>query len=116
MASNYARQAEKAAVRHGFGERQRNRFPDPGFIPSPKTPVDRVPVPVFGRDIATWGPATQPTEYPIDDRAVLLGTPTASSVLRLNRQQTLQNTRFRFAEITPAQACLQKAALNQPVR
>jgi hypothetical protein len=42
----------------------------------------------------------------------LLGRPASTTVLRLYGQQALQNTPFRFGEIAPAQACLQKAALN----
>ncbi len=34
-------------------------------------------------------------------------------IFRLYGQQVLQNAPFRFDEITSAQACLQKAALNQ---
>lgn len=105
-----------ATVRHGFGQCHRHSLPDPGVVPPPEWPIDRVPVAVFGRDIAPWRSATQPPEYAIDDRAVLLGAATAPPVLCLNRQQTLQNTPFRFAQIAPAQACLQKAGLNQPER
>ena len=99
-------------VRHGCGQRQRRGFPDPGFIPPSETSIDRVPVAVFGRDIPPRRSATQSPEYPIDNRAVVIGAATAPPVLRFNRQQTLQNTPLRLAQIAPAQPCLQKAGLN----
>ncbi len=36
-----------------------------------------------------------------------------AAVLRVDRQQALENTPFCFGEIASAQTCLQKAALNQ---
>ena len=102
------------AVRHDLGQRDRYGLPDPGIAPAPKPPVNRVPVAVFGRDIAPRRAATEPPEYPVNDRPVRFGPPTSPPVRCINRQQTPQNTPFRFAQIASAQACLQKAALNQP--
>ena len=101
------------AVRHDLGQRDRYGLPDPGIAPAPKPPVDGVPVTVFGRDIAPRRAAAEPPEYPVNDRPVRFGPPTSPPVRCINRQQTPQNTPFRFAQIASAQACLQKAALNQ---
>lgn len=38
----------------------------------------------------------------------------SAKVFRFDGQQVPQNAPFRFSEIASAQACLQKAALNQP--
>src|SRR5579864_3047974 len=105
-----------AAVRHDLRQRDRDSLPDPGLAPAPESPVDRIPVAVFGRNITPGRSAAKPPKYPVDDRTVLLWASTAPPVRRVNRQQALQNTPFRFAQIAPAQACLQKAALNQPAR
>ena len=75
-----------AAVRHDFGERHGYGLPDPGLAPSPEPAIDGVPTAVFGRHIAPWSAAAKPPEYAVDYRAVLLGTPAATTVLRLNRQ------------------------------
>ena len=77
-------------IRAGFGQRQLHGFPDLCFVPPPESPIDRVPVAVLGRDIAPWRAATQPPEYPVDDRAVLFGTTTVPLVLCPSRQQALQ--------------------------
>lgn len=63
-----------------------------------------------------WSAATEPPEDAVDDRAVLLRRSSSTTVLRLDRQQALQNSPFRFGQIASAQARLQKAALNQPRR
>ena len=102
------------AVRHDLGQRNRNGFPDPGLTPAPKPPVDGVPIPVFGWDVAPGCSTAKAPKYAVDDRTVLLGTPTTAPVYGINRQQCSQNTPFCFGEIAPAQACLQKAVLNQP--
>ena len=100
--------------RHDLGQRDRYGFPNPGLAPAPKPTVNRVPVALFGRHIAPRHAAAQPPENSIDDRTVVFGWPPAPSGRRINRQQTLQNTPFRFAQIAPAQAPLEKGALNQP--
>ena len=102
------------AVRHDFGERHCDGLPDPGFTPSPEPTIDAVPTAVFGRHVAPRSTAPKPPEDAVDDRAVLLGRPASTTVRGLDGQQTLQNAPFRFGEIAPAQACLQKEALNQP--
>lgn len=102
-----------AAVRHDLGQRHRNGLPDPGFAPSPEPAIDGVPVAIFGRHVAPRSAAAEPPQDTVDDRAALLGRPASTTVLRLDGQQTLQNAPFCFSEIAPAQACLQKAALNQ---
>ena len=105
-----------AAVGHDLSERDRDGLPDPGLAPASEPAIDRVPVAVFGRNITPGRPAAKPPQYAVDDRPVLLWTPTSPPVRRIDRQQTLQNTPFCFAQITPAQTCLQKEALNQPAR
>lgn len=100
-------------VRHDFGQRHRHDLPDPGLAPSSEPAVDRVPVPVFERHIAPRRPAPKPPEHAVDDRAVLFGRPAPAPVFGLDRQQILQDAPFRLGEIAPAQACLQKIALNR---
>jgi hypothetical protein len=100
-------------VCHDLGQRNRHRLPDPSFTPAPEPPVDRVPVAILGRHIAPRRAAAQPPEYPIDDGSVLLRQATAAPVHCFNRKQALQNMPFCLGEIAPAQAWLQKAALNQ---
>ena len=112
-ADNGAVDAVVAAVHHDLGERHRHGFPDPGFAPSSEPPIDRVPTAIFGRHVAPRCSATKPPENTVDDRSVLLGRRASTTVFRLYGQQALQNAPFRFSEIAPAQACLQKAALNQ---
>lgn len=105
-----------AAVDHDLSERNRNGLPDPGFAPTPKPPVDRIPVAVFGRNITPRRAAPKPPKYSVDDRSALLGSLASPSVCRLNRQQIHQNAPFCFTQIAPAQARLQKEALNQADR
>jgi hypothetical protein len=100
-------------VCHDLGQRNGHRLPDPSFTPAPEPPVDRVPVAILGRHIAPRCAAAQPQEYPIDVGSVLLRQATAAPVHCFNRKQALQNMPFCLGEIAPAQACLQKAALNQ---
>lgn len=102
-----------AAVGHQLSQRDRNGFPDPSLAPTPETSVDRVPVPVLGRNIAPRRAAAKPPKYPIDDSAVLFRPSATATVRCLNRQQIFQNTPFCFCQIAPAQTCLQKATLNQ---
>lgn len=104
-----------AAVRHDPGQCDRHCFPDPGFAPPPEPPIDRVPIAVFGRNITRRRAAAKPPEYAVDDRSVLFRRAVTPTVRCLNWQQVHQNTLFRFGEIAPPQACLQKAALNQLV-
>ena len=105
-----------AAVRPNLGQGDRYCLPDNGFAPAPEPAVNRVPVTVFGRNVTPSSTVTKPPEYPIDDGSVRFGAATTPPVHRINRQQTLQITSFCFTQITPAQTCLQKAALNQPDR
>lgn len=102
-----------AAVRHDLGQRHGDRLPDPGFAPPPEPPIDGVPTAIFGGHVTPRRSTAEPPENAVDDRAVLFGRPASAPVLRLDGQQTFQNAPFRFGEITPAQACLQKAVLNQ---
>ena len=104
------------AICHDLGQRHRDCLPDPSFTPSPEPTVDGVPTAIFGRHVAPRSAAAEPPQNAVDDRAILLGRPASATVLRLNGQQALQNAPFRFGEIAPAQACLQKAALNQSSR
>ena len=108
--------AVMAAVRHDLGQRDGHRLPDPSIAPTAETPVDRVPVAVFRRDVAPWRAAAKSPKYAVDYGAVLFRPATASPVRRINRQQIFQNTPFCLAQIASAQACLQKAALNQALR
>ena len=105
-----------AAVRHDLGQRNRDRLPDPGFTPSPEPPIDRIPAAIFGRHVAPWSAAAKPPQDAVDNRTVLFRASASTTVLRLDGQQALQNPPFCFSEIAPAQACLQKTALNQPAR
>jgi len=102
-----------AAIRHDLSQCDRHCLPGPGFAPSPEPPIDRVPIAVLGRNIAPRCAAAKPPEYAVNNQTALFGRSPAPSVRRIDRQQTLQNTPFRFAQITPAQARLQKEALNQ---
>jgi len=108
--------AVMAAVRHDLSRRDRNGLPDPGLAPASEPPADRIRVVVLGRNITPGRPAAKPSKYAIDDRTVLFRTAATPPVRSINRQQVLQNTPFCFAQITPAQAGLQKAALSQPPR
>jgi len=103
-----------AAVRHDLRQRDGHCLPDPGFTPPPEPPIDRVPIAVIGRDIAPRRATAKPPEYAVDNGAVLFRPPATPMVRCLNRQQLPQNTPFCFCQIAAAQACLQKAALNQP--
>jgi len=75
--------------------------------------IDGVPAPVFRRHVVPRRAAPEPPEYAVDDRAVLIGRSISAPVLALDRQHVLQDAPFRLGEIASAQACLQKAALNQ---
>jgi hypothetical protein len=86
------------------------------IAPAAKPPIDCVPVAKLGRNIAPRRAAAKPPEYSVDDRPVLFGRTTAPSLRRINRQQACQNTPFRFVQIAPAQARLQKAAMNPALR
>src|ERR1700761_3284580 len=107
--------AVMAGIRHDLGQRHGNGFPDPGLAPASEPAIDRVPATVFGRNVAPWRSAPEPPQYAVDDRTVPLGPSASATVLRLDRQQVLQHAPFRFREIAPAQTCLQKTALNQPL-
>ena len=99
-----------AAVCHDLGQRHGNALPNSRLTPSPEPPIDDVPAAIFGRHVAPRCAATEPPENAVDDRTVLAR---AACLLRLDGQQALQNAPFGFGEIASAQACLQKAALNQ---
>jgi len=104
-----------AAIRHDLGQRHRDGFPNSSFAPTAKPAIDGVPATIFGWHIAPWGSAAKPPEYAVDDRAILFWRSASATVLRLDRQQVLQHAPFSFGEIAPAQNCLQKTALNQPL-
>ena len=108
--------AVMATVRHDLGQRHGNGLPDPSFTPSPEPAIDGVPAAIFGWHVTPWSTAAEPPEDTVDDGAVLFGPPASTSVRRVYRQQVPQNAPFRFAQIAPAQVCLQKAALNQSSR
>jgi hypothetical protein len=104
------------ALGHRFGESRGDALPDTGGTPSPKTPVDRVPVAVLLRHVAPGRTGAQPPENAIDDVAIVLGRapPSALSRFSLNRQQNPQDTPLDLAQIAAAQGCLlESAALNQ---
>lgn len=103
-----------AGVGHYLGQIYCHDLPNPGLAPPTEPSIDGVPAAVFGRHVAPWRATPEPPEYAVDDRAVLLGTPATAPVLTLDRQQVRQDAPFRLSEIAPAQACLQKTALNQP--
>jgi len=104
-----------AAVCHDLSQGHRNRFPDASLAPPSEPPIDCVPATIFGRHVSPRSATPEPPENAVDDRAVLLRWPASTAFLRLDWQQVLQNAPFRFGQIAPAQACLQKAALNQPI-
>ena len=91
-----------ATVRHDLGQRDRDSLLYPSFTPSPKPPIDGVPTAVFGRHIAPRRSAAEPPEYAVEDRTVLLGWSSSTTVLGLDRQQVLQDTPFCFGEVAPA--------------
>ena len=103
-ANHSAVDAVVAAIHHGLSQYNRNDLPDPGLAPPPEPPVDRVPVAVLKRNVAPGHAAAKPPKYTIDNRAVRLRLTASTSVRRLNRQQTLQNTPFCLGEIASAQA------------
>ena len=78
-----------AAICHDLGERYGDGLPDPGFTPSPEPAINGVPVAIFGRHVAPRGTATEPPEYAIDDRTVVLGPRSSTTVFRLDGQQSL---------------------------
>ena len=41
-----------AAVRHDFGQRHCDGFPDPGLAPAAEPAIDRIPTPILGLDIS----------------------------------------------------------------
>lgn len=105
--------ARVATVRHDLCQRHGDGLPISGFTPSQEPAIDSVPAAIFRRHFAPWSAAAEPPKDAVDDGPVLLGRPASSTVLRLDGQQALQNAPFRLTEIAPAQACLQKAGLNQ---
>src|SRR5712691_10160776 len=78
--------------------------------------VDRVPFAVSPWHVPPRRAGTQPPENAIDDGSVPFRAPATPSVRRLDWPQALQTTPFGFVKIAAAQACLQKAALNQAIR
>ena len=78
-----------AAICHDLGERYGDGLPDPGFTPSPEPAINGVPVAIFVRHVAPRGTATEPPEYAIDDRTVVLGPTSSTTVFRLDGQQSL---------------------------
>ncbi len=102
-----------AAICHDLSQRHGNGLPNPRFAPVSEPAIDSVPTALIGRDVTPQRSTAKSPEDVVDDRAVLFGPPASATVLWLDGQQTLQNTPFRFGEITPAQAHIQKAALNQ---
>ncbi len=105
--------AVMAAVCHDLCQCDGYGLPNSGFAPPPEPPIDRIPIAVFGRNIAPRRATAKPPEYTVDNCAVPFRPPATTPVRCRNRQQTLQNTPFCFRKIASAQDCLQKAALNQ---
>jgi hypothetical protein len=75
-----------AAVSHDLSERDRNSLPDPGFAQTPKPPIDRIPIAVFGWDIPPGRPAAKSPKYAVDDRTILLRTAAVSPIDGFYRQ------------------------------
>ena len=75
------------ALGHRFSQSDGDALPNTAGAPSPKTPVDRVPVAVLLRHIAPRRTGAQPPENTVDDVAIVLGrtSPPALPRLSLNR-------------------------------
>jgi hypothetical protein len=74
-ASHGAVDAVVAAILHDPGQCDGHCLSDPGFAPLPESPIDRVPIAIFGQNTALGRTTAKPPDYAVDDGAVTFRPP-----------------------------------------